>query len=224
MKKNLLLIESILGGFVSGCIIVFGIMLCLTTFLGLTGCSMNVAPTQMFEESTQNKIEWIVTDNESREVSTTPTFETDTLEYVTVEVYKAPVRDHKYIFDEKELTDIITLHRGEILSVPSSKDYNYKFVTYIRVVEFDFIQTFGCGVHNEINFFDYEDTIGMETVNYYGGPLKDEQNTGWKLFSGYVSYTDYTEGYYNLYNFLNKVYLGKFYDEHKDGGRIIWNN
>ena len=47
MKKNLVLICNILGGFVSGCIIVFGIMLGLTTFLGLTGCSMNVAP-QMF--------------------------------------------------------------------------------------------------------------------------------------------------------------------------------
>lgn len=195
----------------------------LVIVLGLTGCSMNVAPT-MFEESSQNKIEWIVTDDESREVSITPTWETDTLEYVTVEVYKAPVRDHNYIFDEKELTDIITLHRGEIFSVPSSKDYNYKFVTYIRVVEFDFIQTFGCGVQNEINFFDYEDTIGMETVHYYGEPLKDEKNTGWKFFSDYVSYTDCTKGYVNNYNFLNKMYLEKFYDEHKDGGRIVWDN
>ena len=190
--------------------------------LGLTGCSMNVAP-QMFttqnkvEESTQNKIEWIVTDDESRAAETT-------LDYVTVEVYKAPVRDNKFIFDEKELTDIITLHRGEILYVPSSKDYNYKFVTYIRVVEFDFIQTFGCGVWNEINFFDYEDTIGMETVHYYGGPLKGEQHKGWKLFGYYVSYCDPTEGYDNIYNFLNRMYLSKFYDEHKDGGRIVWDN
>ena len=66
MKKNLLLIGSILGGFVSGCIIVFGIMLGLTILLVFTGCSMNVAPTQMFEEPSQNKIEWIVTDDESR--------------------------------------------------------------------------------------------------------------------------------------------------------------
>lgn len=212
MKKNLLLIGSILGGFVSGCIAVFGIMLCLT------GCSMNVAPTQMFEESTQNKIEWIVTDDESRAAETT-------LDYVTVEVYKAPVRDHKYIFCEKELTDTITLHRGEILYVPSSKDYNYKFVTYIRVVEFDFTQPFGCGVWDEINFFDYEDTIGMETVHYYGGPLKDEQYKGWRLFSGgYVNYCDPTEGYDNIYNFLNRMYLAKFYDEHKYGGRIVWDN
>lgn len=42
MKKNLLLIWSILGSFVSGCIVVFGMMLGLTTLLGLTGCSMNV--------------------------------------------------------------------------------------------------------------------------------------------------------------------------------------
>ena len=214
MKKNLVLIGSILGSFVSGCIIVFGIMLGLTTLLGLTGCSMNVAPT---EESTQNKIEWIVTDNESRAAETT-------LDEVTVEVYKAPVRDSKYIFDEKELTDIVTLHRGEILSVPSSKDYNYKFVTYIRVVEFDFIQTFGCDVWNEINFFDYEDTIGMETVHYYGVPIGDEQYKGWKLLGGAVYYDDYVEGYINVYNFLNKMYLEKFYDEHKDGGRIIWDN
>lgn len=218
MKKNLLLIGSILGSFISGCIIV---LLGLTTLLGLTGCSMNVAPT---EESTQNKIEWIVTDNESRKVSITPTWETDTLEYVTVEVYKAPVRDYKYILDERELIDTITLHRGEKLYVPTNKDYNYKFVTYIRVVEFDFIQTFGCGVLNEINFFDYEDTIGMEKVHYYGRPLKDEQHKGWKLFDSYVSYCDPTEGYNNIYNFLNKKYLEKFYDEHKDGGRIIWNN
>lgn len=193
--------------------------------LGLTGCSMNVAPTQMFEEPSQNKIEWIVTDDESREASITPTWETDTLEYVTIEVYKAPFRDHKSILDERELTDTITLHRGEKLSVKTMKDYNWEFVTYIRVVEFDFIQTFGCGVYNEINFFDYEDTIGMETVHYYGGPLKDKQNTGWKLISdNYVSYTDSTEGYDNIYNFLNKMYLEKFYDEHKDGGRIVWNN
>lgn len=99
MKKNLLLIGSILGGFVSGCIAVFGIMLCLT------GCSMNVAPTQMFEESTQNKIEWIVTDDESRAAETT-------LDYVTVEVYKAPVRDHKYIFYEKNL--LTQLHYTEV--------------------------------------------------------------------------------------------------------------
>lgn len=189
----------------------------LVIVLGLTGCSMNVAPTQMFEESTQNKIEWIVTDDESRAAEST-------LEYVTVEVYKAPVRDRKYILDEKELTDTVTLHRGEILYVPSSKDYNYKFVTYIRVVEFDFIQTFGCGVWNEINFFDYEDTIGMETVHYYGGPLIDEQHKGWELFGGYVSYCDPTEGYDNIYNFLKESSLSKFYDEHKDGGRIVWDN
>ncbi len=60
----------------------------------------------------------------------------------------------------------------------------------------------------------------METVHYYGEPLKDEQNTGWELFSGHVSYTDYIEGYKNIYNFLNKMYLEKFYDEHKDGGEL----
>ena len=184
--------------------------------LGLTGCSMDVAPTQMMVGEQQNKIEWIE-NAESRAAEST-------LEYVTVEVYKTPVRDSKYIFDEKELTDTITLHRGEILSVPSSKDYNYEFVTYIRVVQFDFGQVFGCGVWNEINFFDYEDTIGMETVHYYGGPLKGEQHKGWELFGGYVSYCDPTEGYNNLYNFLNRMYLSKFYDEHKDEGRIVWNN
>lgn len=189
----------------------------LVIVLGLTGCSMNVAPTQMFEESTQNKIEWIVTDDESRAAETT-------LDYVTVEVYKAPVRDGKYILDEKELTDIITLHRGEILSVPSSKDYNYKFVTYIRVVEFDFGQVFGCDVWNEINFFDYEDTIGMETVHYYGEPIADKQHNGWEIIGGAVYYEGYDEGYMNIYNFLNRMYLAKFYDEHKDGGRIVWYN
>ena len=48
------------------------ILVLFAIVLGLTGCSMNVAPTQMFstqnkvEESAQNKIEWIVTDDESR--------------------------------------------------------------------------------------------------------------------------------------------------------------
>lgn len=187
--------------------------------LGLTGCSMNVAPV-MEEQSLQNKIQWV--ENNNRAVSTTPTCETDKLDYITVEVYKVPVRDLKYVFEEKDLIDIVTLHRGEILSVPSRKDYNYKCISYIRVVEFDFSQTFGCDVYNEINFFDYEDTVGMETVHYYGGPI--DEKDGWELLGASVYCVDSKEGYENIYNFLNRDYLSKFYVEHKDGGRIEWNN
>ena len=146
------------------------------------------------------------------------------MNYVTVEVYKVPVRDHKYVFEEKDLIDKVTLHHGEILYVPSIKDYNYKCISYIRVVEFGFSQTFGCDTYNEINFFDYEDTVGMETVHYYGGPIDIDEKDGWGLLGAYVYYIDSKEGYENIYNFLNRDYLSKFYVEHKDGGRIVWNN
>ncbi len=182
----------------------------LVIILGLTGCSMNVAPTQM---ELQNKIQWVENNNRAAKTS---------LDYVTVEVYKVPVRDHKYVLEEKDLTDIFTLHRGEILSVPSPKDYNYKCVSFIRVVEFDFSQTFGCDAYNEINFFDYEDTVGMETVHYYGNNIGGKD--GWELLGYAVYFVDKTEGYVNVYNFLNRDYLSKFYVEHKDCGRIVWDN
>ena len=176
MKKNLLLIGRILGGFVSGCIVTFAIVLGLTTFLGLTGCSMNVAPTQMFEESTQNKIEWIVTDDESRGIYGTDVV-VGSLVSVTLEIYRVPVREHKYIKDEMELTEVRTLQRGESFSVPSAKDYKYEFATYVRCIEFNNGFTF-YDVRNEINFFDYEGDIVMEIVQYRGGSLKQSKNFG----------------------------------------------
>ena len=180
--------------------------------LGLTGCSMNVAPV-IEEQSLQNVIQWV--ENNNRAAKTT-------LDCVTVEVYKVPVRDHKYVFEEKELFETKELYRGEKLPVKSSKDYDYKYVSYIHVVEFDFSQVYGCDAYNEINFFDYEDTVGMETVHYYGGPI--DEKDGWKLLGNAVYYTDSKNGYTNIYNLLNKDYLSKFYNEHKDGGRIVWNN
>ena len=58
MKKNLLLIGKILCGFVLGCLMVLATVLCLTTFLGLTGCSMNVPLSSTMTTSVeQNKVE-----------------------------------------------------------------------------------------------------------------------------------------------------------------------
>lgn len=184
----------------------------LAIVLGLTGCSMNVAPV-VEEQPLQNVIQWV--ENNSRAAKTT-------LDYVTVEVYKVPVRDRKYVFEEKEPIEIVPLYRGEKLTVKSNKDYDYKYVSYIRVVEFDFSQVYGCDAYNEINFFDYEDTTGIETVHYYGFPI--DEKDGWKLRGNAVYYIDSKEGYTNIYNLLNEDYLSKFYDEHKDGGRIEWNN
>ena len=190
----------------------------LVIVLGLTGCSMNVAP-QVFEESTQNKIEWIVTDDESRAAETI-------LDYVTIEVYKAPIRDNKYIFDEKELTDIITLHRGEILSVPSAKDYNYEFVTQVRCIEFNWSFVFG-GEKDYINFFNYEGDIVMEVAKYCYGPLEHiEEKDGWTIDKGIIHYRDEVNGWEINYIFLNEnsEAMSRFYNEHKYGGRIIWDN
>ena len=217
MRKNLLLIGKILGGFVSGCIVTFAIVLCLTTFLGLTGCSMNVAPQLMMGEQ-QNKIEWVVTDAESRAVRS--------LDSVTLEIYRVPVREHKYIKDEMELTEVRTLQRGERFSVPSAKDYKYEFATYVRCIEFNNDSTF-YDVRNEINFFDYEGDIVMEIVQYRGRSLKHiEEEDGWTIKGGVIYYRGEQEGYTNQYVFLNKnsEAMSRFYGEHKYGGRIEWNN
>lgn len=220
MKKNLLLIGSILGSFVSGCIAVFGIMLCLTTFLGLTGCSMNVAPTQMFEE--KSNIEW-VSNVESRAASTTPTWETDKLEYVTIEVYRVPMENKMNNGKEYQYTK--KLHRGEKLRVPTDKDYNYEYYSCIRVVEFDSYNMFFN--ENEIHIFDYDDTVGMEVSLNWGVPLRTKnkgKHNEWKLYSDRILHRDDEVGYEDYFYFLNRMYLEKFYDEHKDCGRIVWDN
>lgn len=180
--------------------------------LGLTGCTMNVAPQV---ELPQNKVEWISNGNRAA---------TTTLDYVTLEIYKVPKRDGKFIHDEKEYLETKTLRRGEVLYVPSTKEYNYEYKTAIRCVEFNFYQVFG-DVRNEINFFDYENTVGMETIHYYGGPIKKVENgEGWRLIGDSVYFRDETNGYVNIYNFLDRKVAAKFYNEHKDGGMIVWNN
>ena len=218
--------------------------------LGLTGCSTPIAPevelpTQSeVEESTQdetveeqiqdeteeppqnkveqNKIEWIVTDDESREASITPTWETDTLEYVTIEEYKVPCVNGKLIQEKKELLETKKLYRGDILTVHSSKDYDYKYVTCIKIIEFNRYSDF-YAQRNEINFFDYKGTVGMEISKFYNHQI-DTDNKGWKGYSYSVTFSDPVEGYFITYDFLDKSVSQNFYDEHKDGGRIIWDN
>ena len=190
----------------------------LVIVLGLTGCSMNVAP-QIFEESTQNKIEWIVTDNESRAAGIS-------LDGVYLEIYRVPIRDRKYIKDEAEYLGVKALERGESFSVPSAKDYNYEFVTQVRCIEFNYSFIFG-GPRDEINFFDYEGDTVMEIVKYHGGPIEHiEEEDGWTLKNGVVEYRGEQEGYTNKYVFLNEnpEAISKFYQEHKYGGRIVWDN
>ena len=216
MKKNLLLIGRILGGFVSGCIVVFGIMLGLTTLLGLTGCSMNV-PVSDVSAPTRNNIEWIVTE-ESRVVIRG-------VDNLDIEEYKAPIRDGKYIFEEKEYVRSTSLQRGGGSYVTTLEENNYEFVSYIHCVDFDW-NTIIVSERDEINFFDYEDDLVMEIVNYYGGPLKHIEEDGWTRIERTVYYRGEQEGYTAEYVFLNRSEeaISKFYDEHKDGGRIVWDN
>ena len=200
------------------------ILVLFAIVLGLTGCSMNVAPQMMMASIEQNKVEWIE-NAESRGL-----YGMDgvvcSLDSVTLEIYRVPVREYKYIKDEMELTEVRTLQRGESFSVLSAKDYNYEFTTYVRCIEFNYGFIFG-DVRNEINFFDYEGDIVMEVVAYHGGPLKHiEEEDGWRIDRGIIYYRGEQEGYTNKYVFLNEnaEAVSKFYEEHKDGGRIIWNN
>ncbi len=197
----------------------------LIIVLGLTGCSMNVAPTQMFEESTQNKIEWIVTDNESRGLWGMDGL-VCSLDSVTLEIYRVPKRGAKYIFEERDYLGAKDLNRGESLLVPSAKDYNCEFVTQVRCIEFNWEFIFG-GPRDEINFFDYEGDIVMEIVAYLGGPIEHiEEEDGWRIYEGIIYYRGEQEGYENRYVFLNRdaEAMSKFYNEHKYGGRIVWDN
>lgn len=230
MKKNLAI--------VLGCII-----------LGLIGgCSTSVVPKvelpiqmgieestqdETVEEPPQNKVEWIITNTESRAASNTPTWETDTLNYVTLEIYKVPNRNGKFIHDEKELLETRKLYRGDVLPFSSAKDYNWEYITAIRVVEFNSYNAF-YAERNEINIFDYEGTIGMEQVHFYNCNLKTTNveaygdsagHKTWKMWSNRIVYRDDLEGYENYYYFLdkNEDTMSKFYVEHKDDGRIIWN-
>lgn len=189
----------------------------LVIVLGLTGCSMNVAPTQMF--TTRNNIEWIATNEESRAVMRG-------VDNLDIEIYKAPIRNGKYIFKEKEYVGETSLQQGEGYSVKTLEDYNYEFISYIHCVDFDW-NTIIVSEKDEINFFDYEDDFVMEIVQYYGRPLKHtEKEDVWTRIERTVYYRGEQEGYTAQYVFLNRSEeaISKFYEEHKDGGRIVWNN
>ena len=202
---------------------------CIILSLILGGCSTSGATEAELsiqdeaEESSQNKIEWIITNAESRAVSTTPTWETDTLNYVILEIYKVPNRNGKFIHEEKELLETRKLYRGEVVTVSSLEDYDYKYITCINVVDFNRYSAF-YAERNEINFFDYEGTIGMEVSAFYSCQIDNLYDKGWKNYSHSVSFRDPVEGYEITYDFLDKSVVQKFYEEHKDGGRIIWKN
>ena len=210
MKKNLLLIWSILVALFQAA------LLYLTTLLCLTGCSMNV-PVSDVSAPTRNNIEWIVTE-ESRVVMRG-------VDNLDIEEYKAPIRDGKYIFEEKEYVRSTSLQRGGGSYVTTLEENNYEFVSYIHCVDFDW-NTIIVSERDEINFFDYEDDLVMEIVNYYGGPLKHIEEDGWTRIERTVYYRGEQEGYTAEYVFLNRSEeaISKFYDEHKDGGRIVWDN
>ena len=184
--------------------------------LGLTGCSMNVAPT-IFEEPSQNSVEWIITEDESRAAGIS-------LDGVYLEIYRVPIRDNKFIKDEADYLEAKLLQRGESFSVPSAKDYNYEFATYVRCIEFNYGFMFGCS-RDEINFFDYEGDIVMEVAKYYRVPPEHDE-AGWTLDKGIIHYIGEgeDEGWEIKYVFLNKnaEAMSRFYKEHKYGGRIEW--
>ena len=189
----------------------------LVIVLGLTGCSMNV-PVSDVSAPTRNNIEWIVTE-ESRAVMSG-------VDNLDIEEYKVPIRDSKYIFEEKEYVGSTSLQQGEGFYVPTLKEYNYEFVSYIHCVDFDW-DTIIVSERDEINFFDYEDDLVMEIVHYYRRLLKHTEKKGvWSMIGRTVYYISEQECYEAQYVFLNenKEAISKFYDEHKDGGRIKWDN
>ena len=186
----------------------------LVIVLGLTGCQMNVAP--VMEEQKSN-IEWIATNEESRAVMRG-------VDNLDIEIYKAPIRNSKYIFEEKEYVGETSLHQGEGFSVKTREDYNYEFVSYIHCIDFNW-NTIIVSEKDEINFFDYEGDLVMEIVKYYGSSLDNTKEDGvWERIASTVYYVG--EGYEAQYVFLNRSQeaMSKFYDEHKDGGRIVWDN
>ena len=191
------------------------ILVLFAIVLGLTGCSMNVAPQMMLEEE-QSNIEW-VSNTESRAAQTT-------LDEVTIEVYRVPIENK--MNDEKEYQYTKKLHRGEKLRVKTNKDYNYEYYSCIRVVEFDSYNIF-CNEEDEIHIFDYDDTVGMEVSINWGGPLRTKnkvKHNEWRFLSDRILHRDDIVGYEDYFYFLKESSLKKFYEEHKDGGRIVWNN
>lgn len=180
--------------------------------LGFTSCTM---------PNTTNTVE--NPSNMIRYISGNSRAATSTFDYVTIEIYKVPCVEHKFIHEEKELLETKKLYRGEVITVPSLEDYDYKYITCINVIEFNRYSAF-YAERNEINFFDYEGTIGMEISNFYNNQLDNLDDKGWKSNSYSVSFRDPVEGYTITYNFLDQSVAQKFYEEHKNGGRIIWDN
>lgn len=180
--------------------------------LGFTSCTM---------PNTTNTVE--NPSNMIRYISGNSRAATSTFDYVTIEIYKVPIVDHKFIHEEKELLETKKLYRGEVVTVSSLEDYDYKYITCINVIDFNRYSAF-YAERNEINFFDYEGTIGMEISNFYNNQIDNLDDKGWKSNSYSVSFRDPVEGYTITYNFLDQSVAQKFYEEHKDGGRIIWDN
>lgn len=177
-------------------------------------CSCTMPNTTNIVETPSNMIRWISGNNRAV---------TSTFDYVTIEIYKVPCVDHKFIHEEKELLETRKLYRGEVVTAPSLEDYDNKYITCINIIEFNRYCAF-YAERNEINFFDYEGTIGMEISNFYNNQLDNLDDKGWKSNSFSVSFRDPVEGYTITYNFLDQSVAQKFYEEHKDGGRIIWDN
>ncbi len=187
----------------------------LIIVLGLTGCSMNV-PVSDVSAPTRNNIEW-VSNIKSRAAETT-------LDEVTIEVYRVPTENTMNNGKEYQYTE--KLHRGGKLRVKTSKDYNYEYYSCIRVVEFDSYTLF-CNEEDGIHLFDYDDTVGMEVSLNWGVPLRTKnkvKHNEWMLLSNRILHRDDVVGYEDYFYFLKESSLKKFYDEHKDGGRIVWNN
>ena len=193
--------KKILGLFV----IILGCIIC---------CSCTMPNTTNTIETPSNMIKWISGNNRAA---------TSTFDYVTIEIYKVPCVEHNFIHEEKELLETKKLYRGEVVTVPSLEDYDNKYITCINVIDFNRYSAF-YAERNEINFFDYKGTIGMEISNFYNNQLDNLDDKGWKSNSYSVSFRDPVEGYTITYNFLDQSVAQKFYEEHKDGGRIIWNN
>ena len=196
MKKILVLFAIVLG-----CIICCSCTMPSVSAMDTVGTSTNI-------------VRWVSGNNRAA---------TSTFDYVTIEIYKVPCVEHKFIHEEKELLETRKLYRGEVVTVPSLEDYDNKYITCINIIEFNRYSAF-YAERNEINFFDYEGTIGMEISNFYNNQLDNLDDKGWKSNQYSVSFRDPVEGYTITYNFLDQSVAQKFYEEHKDGGRIIWDN
>lgn len=175
-------------------------------------CSCTMPNTTNTVETSSNMIRWVSGNNRAA---------TSTFDYVTIEIYKVPCVNHKFIHKEKELLETRKLYRGEAVAVSSLEDYDYKYITCINVIEFNRYHAF-YAERNEINFFDYEGTIGMEVSAFYNCQIDDLDDKGWENYSYSVSFRDPIEGYEITYDFLDRSVVKKFYEEHKDGGRIRW--